>query len=79
MPLQLLDLSQELILQAVDFLLDKEKDSDTNNSQNESLTKLKSDAEAAAADGMFKEDGQEEDTRTDGTTDDALRTASISA
>jgi len=56
------DLSHELILQIVDLLLDKEKDSDTNDSENEKLAKLRSDNEAAEADGRFKRDSQEKDT-----------------
>jgi len=71
MSLQLLDLSHELILQIVDYLLDQEKDSDTNDIEDETLADLKSDTEAAEADGLSKGDSQEEDTRTDETTDDA--------
>lgn len=66
------DLSHELILQIVDLLLDKEKDSDTNDSENEKLAKLRSDNEAAEADGRFNRDSQEKDTQTDEATNDAF-------
>lgn len=62
---QFLDLSQELILQVVDFLPDEEKDIDASESDDETFAKLKLDHEAAEADGGSKRNGQEDDGQED--------------
>lgn len=68
---QLLDLSQELILQIVELLREAEKDSEAKESDDEIFANLESDEEGVQADGRIEVDSQVDHAGSDEITDDA--------